>query len=46
MPSLSDPPAGCRFHTRCPDAMPVCGEIEPHTAEVSPGHTVTCHKYN
>jgi len=29
MPSAINPPSGCRFHTRCPDAREVCVEIQP-----------------
>ena len=29
MPSAPNPPRGCRFHPRCPMAMPRCGEAEP-----------------
>ena len=28
-PNLIDPPSGCRFHPRCPNAMQVCPQIEP-----------------
>lgn len=43
VPSPADPPAGCRFHTRCPVVMPICHREEPVIKEVSPEHFVACH---
>jgi oligopeptide/dipeptide ABC transporter ATP-binding protein len=42
LPDLAAPPSGCRFHPRCPKAMPVCGAREPPVAEVAPGHSAKC----
>ncbi|HSM58419.1 MAG TPA: ABC transporter ATP-binding protein [Candidatus Sulfomarinibacteraceae bacterium] len=44
-PNLTHPPAGCRFHPRCPEAMPICSGIEPTLLEVHPGHFVHCWLY-
>ncbi len=45
VPSAFAPPAGCRFHPRCPHAMLVCAEAEPPLREQAPGHPVACHLY-
>ena len=44
LPSATDPPSGCRFHTRCPRASDVCREVEPTTEQVGDAdHFVACH---
>jgi oligopeptide transport system ATP-binding protein len=45
VPSAIAPPPGCRFHPRCPKAMPRCAVETPIRKELSPGHTVACHLY-
>lgn len=46
IPSPSNPPTGCTFHTRCPHAMEHCKLVVPQLTEVKPGHSVACHLYN
>ena len=44
LPSATDPPSGCRFHTRCPRATDVCGEVEPVSEQIGDAdHYVACH---
>ena len=43
VPSPSNPPPGCPFNTRCPDAVDRCHEEIPAWREVAPGHGVACH---
>lgn len=43
LPSALDPPAGCRFHTRCRFATDLCRRDEPTTWQAAPGHLVACH---
>ncbi|MFN8591695.1 MAG: oligopeptide/dipeptide ABC transporter ATP-binding protein [Thermomicrobiales bacterium] len=45
VPSPVNPPAGCRFHTRCPFVMDICRQTAPPLTEQSPGHRVACHLY-
>jgi oligopeptide transport system ATP-binding protein len=45
VPSPVEPPAGCRFCTRCPRVMDVCRQVEPAFREVEPDHWVACHLY-
>lgn len=42
-PSPADPPAGCRFHTRCSYAKDNCRTDPPAMTEADPGHFVACH---
>jgi len=43
IPSPVDPPPGCHFHPRCPDAMPRCRAELPMAREIAPGHFSACH---
>ena len=43
VPSPINPPKGCRFHTRCPEAMSKCKKIEPLFLELSQDHKASCH---
>jgi oligopeptide/dipeptide ABC transporter ATP-binding protein len=43
IPSPSNPPKGCRFHTRCPLVEDRCRVDAPEFKEVSPGHWAACH---
>jgi oligopeptide/dipeptide ABC transporter ATP-binding protein len=45
VPSPLDPPGGCRFHPRCPQAMPRCGRDEPKLLTVN-GRLTACHLYD
>ena len=44
-PNLARPPSGCRFHPRCPVAMPICSRYRPGLNEAAPGHWVHCWLY-
>ncbi len=45
IPSPIHPPAGCRFHPRCPRRMDQCNQVEPQLHEHGQGHIVACHLY-
>jgi len=42
MPSPSNPPSGCHFHTRCKHVMPECRQIKPENIKLSSSHKVAC----
>ena len=46
LPSPANPPAGCKFHTRCDKCMDICRCAVPEWSEVEPGHWCACHLYN
>jgi oligopeptide/dipeptide ABC transporter ATP-binding protein len=43
LPSPSNPPPGCSFHTRCPYAKEICSQTPPPLQELDEGHFVSCH---
>jgi peptide/nickel transport system ATP-binding protein len=45
VPNLVDPPAGCRFHPRCPEARDICRRHFPDTVDMGGDHTVACYLY-
>lgn len=46
IPSPVNPPAGCKFHTRCKDCMEICKSVAPFYKEYENGHRVACHLYS
>ena len=41
-PSLTNPPTGCRFHPRCPEAKRFCHARDPELIRIGPRHRVAC----
>ncbi|MCI9067477.1 MAG: ATP-binding cassette domain-containing protein [Lachnospiraceae bacterium] len=46
LPSPYNPPAGCRFHTRCANCTAKCKEEAPVLKDMGGGHQVACHLYD
>lgn len=46
IPSPANPPVGCKFHTRCPNAMEICSKQSPKYKEYGVSHFVACHLYS
>ena len=46
LPSPSNPPQGCHFHPRCPQAMDICKRDYPQQQQVSSSQRVACHLYS
>jgi oligopeptide/dipeptide ABC transporter ATP-binding protein len=42
VPSLINPPLGCRFHPRCPKVKNICREEDPPFIEIDQNHFVAC----
>ena len=45
IPSPTNPPPGCKFHTRCPYAIDICRTEEPKLETSSKEHDVACHRW-
>ncbi|MCP5038406.1 MAG: ATP-binding cassette domain-containing protein [Rhodobacteraceae bacterium] len=45
IPSPTNPPPGCKFQTRCPEAVDICRKDEPKLEHSSKGHEVACHRW-
>jgi len=45
LPSPTNLPAGCKFHTRCPHVMEVCKTVVPNKTTFSDSHCAYCHLY-
>jgi len=45
LPSPANPPAGCHFHQRCSQVMPICHDQYPSTRVLENGHQVNCFLY-
>jgi len=43
VPSVLNPPRGCRFHPRCPIAEARCAKETPQLRQAASGRSVACH---
>ena len=43
VPSPMNPPSGCHFHTRCPEAIDICRTRSPELVQIGANHAVSCH---
>ena len=46
MPSIINPPSGCKFHTRCQHCMEICKTVAPEYRDYGNEHFVACHLYD
>jgi oligopeptide/dipeptide ABC transporter ATP-binding protein len=44
VPSPVNPPAACRFHTRCPFSIAICQKVEPPLDTIGEDHLAACHR--
>lgn len=42
VPNPADPPSGCYFHLRCPEAQDICRSTKPELKEIKSGHYAAC----
>jgi len=45
IPSPVNVPPGCSFHSRCPEKMDICTQVDPVMVEIGEGHVTRCHLY-
>jgi len=45
IPSPTNPPSGCKFHTRCPHVIDICRQQEPRLEQSGSEHAVACHRW-